>query len=73
MAIKEVMKIEDLSKYLSLSEGMIRNLVKKNEIPYMKFSNKILFQKRMIDQWLTAERIINSPIYNFGNQSKNDK
>jgi hypothetical protein len=61
MKTKEVMKAKDLSLYLSLPESRIKTLVKRNEIPYIKFSNKILFQKKVIDQWLTNNRTINSP------------
>lgn len=45
MRTKEVMKSKDLSIYLSLPESRIKTLVKRNQIPYIKFSNKVLFQK----------------------------
>lgn len=56
----EIMTIEELSKYLNLTEGTLYKKVSSNEIPYAKLGNLLRFPKWAIDQWI-SENTINPP------------
>ncbi|MDD3186852.1 MAG: helix-turn-helix domain-containing protein [Bacilli bacterium] len=51
--IRNVFNVKETATYLHSSESHIRNLVRKNVIPYFRLGNKIMFDKSIIDDWLT--------------------
>lgn len=55
---KELMTIEDLANYLSLSKSAIYKFTSKREIPfYNPGGKKIYFRKKEIDAWLDSKRM----------------
>lgn len=48
----EILSIKELSIYLHCSTSLIRNLVRKNEIPYFRIGNRLNFNKMSINDWL---------------------
>jgi excisionase family DNA binding protein len=44
--------MDEVSRYLSLSEGSIRKLIKEQSFPHVKVLRKYLFNKQDIDEWL---------------------
>lgn len=53
---KEIMSLEDLAEYISLSKGTIYRMTMNNEIPFSKPSKKLLFRKVEIDEWIKTHR-----------------
>lgn len=50
---KEILNIKDASSYLNCSVPTIRNLIKKQNIPYFKIGAKYYFSKDSIRKWIT--------------------
>ena len=44
--------MEEVVKYLSLSEGSIRKLIREKGFPHVKVVRKYLFNKHNVDDWL---------------------
>ena len=44
--------MDEVVKYLSLSEGSIRKLIREKEFPHVKVVRKYLFNRRDVDEWL---------------------
>lgn len=44
--------MEEVVKYLSLSEGSIRKLIREQSFPHVKVLRKYLFDKQDIDEWV---------------------
>lgn len=42
----------EVVKYLSLSEGSIRKLIKQKSFPHVKVLRKYLFNRDDVDQWV---------------------
>lgn len=51
------LSVKELSDYLSISESLVRKLVKKGELPHNRLGAKILFSKSEIDRWLLDHQI----------------
>ena len=47
----EVMSYKELSVYLKLSQGTLRQKVMKGEIPFSKIGGSVRFSKKTIDGW----------------------
>lgn len=62
-ARQDLMTYEDLSSYLKLSVGYLRQLVMRREIPFKKLGRSVRFRKNEIDEWVeerTAESTVAS-------------
>ena len=53
--INKIMTIYELADYLSMSDATIRRQVKRNELPYFKIGNKVLFKRDYIDKWIVDQ------------------
>lgn len=49
--------VSGLADLLGLSEGFIRSLVYRREIPYAKIGKFVRFDRNEIDQWLAERRV----------------
>lgn len=49
---KEILNIKEIAKYLSCSVSTIRNMIRKNEIPYFRIGVKYYFRKESIVAWI---------------------
>lgn len=54
---KEVMTVEEVAQYLSLSPVTIYQKVKEKSIPYTKMTNLLRFPKEVIDEWLAKNTV----------------
>lgn len=52
MQSKEVYSVKDLATYLGLCETKIRQLIKRNEIPFVKIDGQYKFFMPVVRQWL---------------------
>jgi len=48
----EILTVEELAKYLKISERTIYELLKKKEIPAFKIGATWRFKKDLIDRWI---------------------
>jgi excisionase family DNA binding protein len=55
----EVMTVQSLGEYLSMSPEAIRGQARKGKIPFVKIGGKYKFFKKIIDEWLEAESMKN--------------
>jgi excisionase family DNA binding protein len=51
--VNAVLSVRNLSSYLGVSESIIRNLIKRDQIPYVKIEGQFKFYKPKIDEWLS--------------------
>ena len=49
---KTWLSVKDLSKYISISESKIREMISKNTIPFQKIDGTIRFSRKKIDIWI---------------------
>ena len=52
----EVMSYRGLSAYLKISQGSLRLMVMRGQIPFNKIYKKVRFQKKVIDAWLEEKK-----------------
>lgn len=52
MDMAEYLNVRELSQYIKRSEGAIRNLVLRRQIPFRKPSGRLIFSKEEIDLWI---------------------
>ena len=50
--VNGVMSYKGLSAYLKISQGSLRLMVMRGQIPFNKIGKKVRFQKDMVDAWL---------------------
>jgi excisionase family DNA binding protein len=55
----EVMTVQSLGEYLSMSPEAIRGQARKGKIPFVKIGGKYKFFKKIIDEWLEEESLKN--------------
>ena len=55
--VKDILNIDELSKYLNISREKIEDWVATGSIPYITKENKILFDRNKIEEWLTKEKV----------------
>jgi len=55
----EVMSVQSLGEYLSMSPEAIRGQARKGKIPFVKIGGKYKFFKKIIDEWLEEESLKN--------------
>lgn len=53
---KEVLTVRECAKYLQVSEGTIRRLVKEGWIPYFRIGRAIRFRLRSMEHYLMTVR-----------------
>lgn len=58
--IRDIFTVKELAIYLKSCESFVRNLVRKNGIPFFRLGNKIMFDKSVIDNWLFNGGSINN-------------
>lgn len=56
---KAMYTIQELSDFLSISQSMIRKLVRNNDIPYLRIGSKLLFPIIEINVWLKDKQHYN--------------
>ncbi len=54
---QEVMTVEEVAKYLSISPETVYDKVGTHDMPYMKLGNLLRFPKETIDEWLRKETV----------------
>jgi len=54
---KEVFNTSEAAMYLGVSEGRVRHLTSKREIPFYKHGNKTFFKKSEIEEWQLEFRV----------------
>ena len=59
MIEKPVFNVEELSKYLHISQSSIRKLVRERKIPYYRILSRIFFDKETIDEWISNQEFNN--------------
>jgi excisionase family DNA binding protein len=52
MQPKEVLSVKDLAQYLGLSESKVRQLIRRNAIPYVKLDGSYRFFLPTVQDWL---------------------
>lgn len=57
---REVMDIQDLSRYLGIGKSKIYGLIRQRRIPASRIGRQYRFSKEVIDSWL-REQIISAP------------
>ena len=48
----EAMNAEQAAKYIGVSEGTVRNLIKRRDIPSMKVAGRVVLRKKYLDEWI---------------------
>ncbi|MCK6639432.1 MAG: helix-turn-helix domain-containing protein [Bacteroidia bacterium] len=57
-APKQLMNIEQLSQYISMSKSAIYKLTSTHQIPFYRPSGKIIFfEKAEVDKWMRRNRV----------------
>ncbi|PKL40808.1 MAG: hypothetical protein CVV44_04155 [Spirochaetae bacterium HGW-Spirochaetae-1] len=51
-----LVRYSDVAKYTGLSEGCLRTLVSKNQIPHYKIGKPVRFRMSEIDKWLANRK-----------------
>ncbi len=54
---KEVMDVNELAEYLSISPATVYKKVEYHEIPFTKVGSLLRFPKWLIDEWLTKRSV----------------
>lgn len=57
MTEKEIMSVRELALFLDITEGTVRNMVCRNEIPYYKPHGKVYFLKEEIMKIILDARV----------------
>lgn len=57
---REVMDIQELSRYLGIGKSKIYGLIRQRRIPASRIGRQYRFSKEVIDSWL-REQIISAP------------
>ncbi len=47
------MNVTEVADYIGCSQSMVRKLIRTKEIPFYKLGTKIVFQKSVIDWWIS--------------------
>ncbi len=55
---REVMSVRDISDYLGVSESKIRQLIRRNAIPYVKLDGQYKFFLPTVQEWLWSITVI---------------
>jgi len=62
--MKEWMTIDDLSEYLQVSQGKVRNLMRQNKMPFYEKLGPPRFFKAEIDDWMKTPDNVDQKSYN---------
>lgn len=54
--VKEIMSIEDAMLYLNLAKATLYRMTAQNELPFIKKSRKIYFNRTDLEKWLLEGR-----------------
>ena len=57
IAPHEVLTVKGLGEYLSLSESIVRTLVREQEVPYLRIRGSIRFYLPSIRTWLQTQEV----------------
>jgi excisionase family DNA binding protein len=49
---KRFLNVQELAKYINMSESYMYKMVSKKLIPYIKLGTRTLFDRAQIDQWV---------------------
>lgn len=52
---KEFLTVEEVARKLAVKETMIRALIFRNEIPYLKIGKLIRFENEKLNQWIKKQ------------------
>ncbi len=50
--MKIILDLKGISKYLNISESMIRKLVRERKIPYFRIGNRLKFDINEVNKWI---------------------
>lgn len=53
----ERMSVDELVKYTLMSKTKIYKLVKEEQIPYLRVSRRLIFNRVEIDNWITKKQL----------------
>lgn len=53
---KDLMTIEEVSEYINMAVTSIYGLVHRKQIPHIKRSKRLIFEKKQINEWLQSGR-----------------
>jgi excisionase family DNA binding protein len=51
---RDLVDLNEITRYLNLSKSHIYKLSSKNEIPYRKFGKRLFFSKKELDEWILS-------------------
>ena len=55
--MKKLLTYKECSEYLSITEGSLRNMVLKREIPFLKIGKRVRFDTEELSQWLSEKSV----------------
>ncbi len=55
---RDVLSVRDLADYLGLSESKVRQLIRRNAIPYVKLDGQYKFFLPTVQEWLRSITVI---------------
>lgn len=50
--IKDILNLKEILDYLSISESMLRKLIREKRIPHFRIGNRIKFNLNEINKWI---------------------
>lgn len=57
LQVKEALTASEVAMMLDITEGRVRALTSKRQIPYYKCGVKTYYSKREIEQWMLSQRV----------------
>lgn len=55
---RTTLTMEEVAEYLGISYWLVGQLVRKNELPHFRVSGRILFRKKVIDNFMEEQKKI---------------
>jgi excisionase family DNA binding protein len=59
---EEVLSVKEVSRYLGLSESKVRQLIRRNAIPYVKIDGSYRFFLPLVQDWLRMKSAQPQPV-----------
>lgn len=51
----DILNIKELSKWIHISQSMLRKLIYQNAIPFWKIGNRYYFKREIISKWILTK------------------
>ena len=58
---RDVLSVRDVAVYLGLSESKVRQLIRRNAIPYVKLDGRYKFFLPTVQEWLRSITVLPKP------------